>query len=289
MLLREIRTIFHNELESLYHREEVESFFGLLLSHVLGLEKFVLALHPDLIISKESETHFFSALRCLKAEQPIQYILGEAWFMDLKLSVNEHVLIPRPETEELVRWVLTDINNNNPQTGTRNAIKILDIGTGSGCIAIALAKFLKNSEVHALDISEDVLNVARENADSNHVNVSWIKADILEVPELRPDFDVIICNPPYVRQLERADMDKNVKDYEPSVALFVPDDHPLLFYERIADLASKTLPTGGRLYFEINQYLGRETIELMEARKYSNIELRQDVFGNDRMLKGIRP
>ncbi len=289
MMLKEIRTIFHKELASQYRREEVESFFGLLLSHYLHLEKFVLALRPDLVVTKEEETLFFKALSLLKEEQPIQYILGESWFMDLRFRVNDHVLIPRPETEGLTRWILKEINENYVQIETQDTLRILDVGTGSGCIAVSLAKYLQNAEVHALDISDEVLTVARENATANHVEVTWIQADILQLTALPFHFDVIISNPPYVRQLEKLDMDKNVKDYEPPKALFVPDDHPLMFFECIADLGMNYLQPGGSLYFEINQYLGQETIRVLEGRGFSDIELRQDIFGNDRMIRAVRP
>lgn len=287
MLLKEIKNIFHKELDEVYPVEEVDTFFYMMLEHYLGLERFILALEPNFIVSKKEEQPLFEGLSKLKLEKPIQYILGETEFMDLKFSVNKSVLVPRPETEELVRWIL-----DNCQVEVSRNLKILDIGTGSGCIAISLAKNLPNAKVYALDVSEEALVVAKENAEFNEVAIEFIHADILELETLgfdsaQPDnFDIIVSNPPYVREKEKAAMQTNVLEHEPQLALFVTNEKPLVFYKRITAFAKTHLNEGGALYFEVNQYLGKETKELLEEQNFSEIELRKDMFGNDRMLKG---
>lgn len=280
MLLKEIKTIFHQELDAFYYKEEVDSFFYSLIEHYLKLERFVLVLQPNLAITKVEEQPLFEALAELKLEKPLQYILGVAHFMDLELKVNEHVLIPRPETEELVEWIISDYRAMHSRD-----LKILDIGTGSGCIAIALAKNLPNAKVYAMDISEETLRVAKANAELNTVEVEFIQMDILNPKEIELEFDIIVSNPPYVRELEKEEIKNNVKAYEPSIALFVPDEDALLFYRAIIVFAERYFSKKGNLYLEINQYLGRETKALLEAHNFLEIELRKDLFGNNRMLK----
>lgn len=289
MLLREIKNIFHKELDLLYPKEEVDSFFFMLIGHQLKLERFVLAMEPNLVISKEEETPLFKALAKLKLQEPIQHIIGQAHFMEMDFVVNKNVLIPRPETEELVRWIIEEVQNEKYKVGDNNTLKILDIGTGSGCIAISLAKNLPESKVYALDISEEAIEVTKTNARLNEVEISFLKNDIFEL-DLEPEFefDLIVSNPPYVRELEKKKMHKNVLEYEPSLALFVSDENPLRFYKRITDFANKNLKKGGGVFLEINQYLGKETEQLLRDYNFSEIELRKDMFGNDRMLKATR-
>ncbi|NDV44036.1 peptide chain release factor N(5)-glutamine methyltransferase [Flagellimonas sediminis] len=310
MLLRDIKNIFHNDLGKIYPKEEIDSFFYSCIENYLKMERFILAIKPNIVLTKEEEQPLFDALAQLKQEKPLQYILGIAHFMELELKVNEHVLIPRPETEELVQWILEDANNQRSEireliSDVRDGklseekgenpnlrpspLTILDIGTGSGCIAIALAKQLPNAKVYALDISEEALKVAQENAKTNQVDVEFIHKNILD-PELDLElqFDIIVSNPPYVRNLEKSEMNKNVKEYEPNLALFVPDDDALVFYRAIAQFSERHLAKQGSLYLEINQYLGEETKSVLKAHNFSEIELRKDIFGNDRMLKGKR-
>lgn len=296
MLLKEIKNIFHKELDVLYPQEEVDSFFYLLIEHYLGLERFVLALQPNFIVSKQEEQPLFEALSELRLQTPVQYIMGKAHFMDLELTVNKHVLIPRPETEELVRWILTDCHAERPPERVRRAgsrsiggnqsTTILDIGTGSGCIALALAKNYPEVQVYALDVSAKALEVAQRNAEQNEVAVTFIQGDILTLDTLDVPFDIIVSNPPYVRELEKKEMKANVMEYEPKEALFVPDNDPLLFYRHITHFAKNSLKEGGSLYFEVNQYLAQETKQLLEDQNFTDIEVRKDLFGNYRMLKG---
>lgn len=281
MLLTAIKTIFHSELKELFPTEEIDSFFYRLIDHYLKEQRFILALQPDYSIDKDQETQFFYALTELKKQRPIQYILGETTFLDFTFKVKEGVLIPRPETEELVLWIAENIPNDRP-------ISILDIGTGSGCIAVSLAKLIPNASVTAIDVSSEALEIANANAELNGVSVSFIKQDILAATILPGEFDIIVSNPPYVRELEKTEMQPNVLDFEPSLALFVSDGSPLVFYQKITELASKFLTPSGALYFEINQYLGAETTALLGAAGFKNSILRKDVFGNERMLKGTK-
>lgn len=280
MLLKEIKNIYNSELDAIYSKEEVDSFFYLVIEHYLKLERFVLALTPNIVVSKIDEKPLFEALGQLKLEKPIQYILGATQFMDLEFKVNEKVLIPRPETEELVRWIIDDFELIEDKE-----INILDIGTGSGCIAISLAKYFKNARVDALDISEKALEVAKENAFLNKVEVGFIQADIFKLEYLEEKYDIIVSNPPYVRMLEKEQMMSNVIENEPGLALFVEDKDPLVYYRKIRDFAKSNLKMEGCLYFEINQYLGEETKALL-ANDFASLELHKDMFGNDRMLKG---
>lgn len=288
MLLKEVKNIFHAELDAIYGKDEVNSFFYLLIEHYFELERFVLALQPNLNIEKGQETILFKALSELKLHKPIQHITGTAYFMDLAFAVNEHVLIPRPETEELVRWVLDDVKE------VKHFLNILDMGTGSGCIPISLDKNLLDAKVYALDVSPQALVVAEENNRTLGANVTFVKADMLSLhsktsaKELDQKFDIIISNPPYVRELEKAEMQNNVIDHEPSLALFVPDEDPLKFYKAVVNFASEHLNKNGCLYLEINQYLGEETKQILQKSNFKTIELRPDMFGNDRMIKGIR-
>lgn len=279
MLLKEIKTIFHSELDESYELTEVDSFFYILIEHYLNLERFILALEPELMVSKTEEVPLFQALSRLKLHEPIQYIIGKTHFMDLELVVNKNVLIPRPETEELVQWVSDNHGDRN------TAFKILDIGTGSGSIAVALAKNFAKAQVFALDISEEALEVAKENAKLNEVDITFLKANILDF-DFKQKFDLIVSNPPYVREQEKKEMHRNVLENEPDLALFVSDEDPLIFYRKIVQFSRKNLNKNGILYFEINQYLGKETEQLLSDHNFSEIELRKDMFGNDRMLKG---
>ncbi|WP_047245147.1 peptide chain release factor N(5)-glutamine methyltransferase [Maribacter thermophilus] len=282
MQLKEIRDIFHKELDGLYGKQEVASFFYLLIEHFLGLQRFVLALEPNLVVDKEEEVPLFRALSQLKSYEPVQYIIGYAHFMDMDFKVAPGVLIPRPETEELVMWVLNDVK----KTG-RVPLKVLDLGTGSGCISVSLAKNLKKTEVVAVDISEEALIIAKENALKNNVDVRFLRSDILAL-DIKEKFDIIISNPPYVRELEKNEMKKNVIGHEPDLALYVSNEDPLVFYRAIAEFSVKHLKTDGILYLEINQYLGKETVDLFNMGNFRKVELRKDMFGNDRMVKVVK-
>ncbi len=300
MTLLELKNKFLIDLENLYPTKEILSFYTLLINFKLGLKNVDIALNPNQILEDNNLTYFLNALTDLQNEKPIQYIIGETEFYGLPFYVNQHVLIPRPETEELVEWVISDwkqeTEDRRQETGDRRqkkTINILDIGTGSGCIAISLAKNLPNASVYAIDISAKALEIAKQNALLNKANVHFTENDILntnviQTPSIRGKnlkFDIIVSNPPYIRQLEKQEIKDNVLKHEPHVALFVENEDPLLFYDRIADFAKENLTKNGKLYFEINQYLGKETVALLKEKGLTNIELKKDLFGNDRMVR----
>jgi len=280
MKLTTIRSFYHQELGPLYEKKEIDRFFHILLDHYLSLNTVALVLKPDLTATKEEEQLFFEALAALRLEKPIQYITGKAFFYGLEFKVNEHVLIPRPETEELVDWIIKDHKHLKNTT-----VKVLDIGTGSGCIAIALAKNLLQSQVYALDISKEALQVATNNAKHLGTNVHFIETDIFTTPSFKEPYDIIVSNPPYVLHGEAKTIKKNVYDYEPHLALFVSDNDPLKYYHKIAKLAVDNLPGHGALYLEINQYLAAEMQALLKEAGFSRLTLAKDLSGNDRMIK----
>ena len=279
MFIKQYKVEFISQLSSIYGEGEAESFFFLILEEKHQLKRIDLALKIDLEFSELEIQTWNAILTQLKLEIPIQYILGTTSFYGFTFEVNENVLIPRPETEELVEWIIKDCLSRNDLK-----IKVLDIGTGSGCIAISIAKNLDTAQVYALDVSEKALATAQKNAVLNKVNITFLQNNILEITDLDQQFDVIVSNPPYVRNLEKVEIKKNVLDNEPHLALFVTDDDALVFYRKIAQLAHKNLSKNGKLFFEINQYLGKETVELLENLGFDNIKLKKDIYGNDRMI-----
>ena len=281
MLLKQYKTHFFDSLKNIQDEQEIESFFFILTEYLHNLKRVDVALNPNFELSDAEVEKWNTILADLQQEKPIQYITGEAWFYGLRFEVNENTLIPRPETEELVEWI---IESQKSKVQSQKC-EILDIGTGTGCIPISLKTNLPQANVSAIDISEKALEVAKRNAVSNRVDISFIQADILEVEDLSQYFDIIVSNPPYVRNLEKEEIKKNVLDYEPHLALFVEDTDALLFYRKIAQLALKNLAPNGLLFFEINQYLGKETVELLENFGFKNIELKKDIYGNDRMIR----
>ncbi|WP_033961807.1 peptide chain release factor N(5)-glutamine methyltransferase [Psychroserpens jangbogonensis] len=285
MRLKTILDKFHSTLDDNYGKDEVNSFFDLIMEHHLGIKRIQLVLDPEYAITSGQEQLFSNALVELNNNSPIQYMLGETEFYGLPFKVNEYTLIPRPETEELVEWIITSYM----QQSEESHLKILDIGTGSGCISISLAKNLPEVNVHALDVSEKALDIAKKNAKLNDVIVEFIHDDILN-PRVSssPSFDIIVSNPPYVRNLEKTEIKPNVLDNEPHLALFVDDENPLQFYKAICAFAQNNLKEDGILYFEINEYLGKEMILLLEEFSFKSIELKKDLFGKDRMIKGIK-
>ena len=286
MRLKDLQDIFHKELDEIYGKEEVNSFFFMLINEFYNVHRIELALQPETSITKGEQELIFKALDDLKKQIPIQHILGKTEFFGIQLHVNNKVLIPRPETEELVQWILDVVEK-------RDNLKILDIGTGSGCIGIALAKNLPSAEVIALDVSKEALLVAKENAKQNNVQINFIEADILtschtELVSASQKFDIIVSNPPYVRQQEKQEIKNNVLDNEPHLALFVKDDDALQFYKAISQFSSNNLSEKGLLFFEINEYLGNEMIQLLEKDNFNNIELKKDMFGKNRMIKATK-
>ncbi|MBT8393835.1 MAG: peptide chain release factor N(5)-glutamine methyltransferase [Bacteroidia bacterium] len=284
MRLNDLKNIFHEELDGLYGQEEVNNFFFILIEEFYKIHRIELALQPETSITKKEQEPIFKALDELKKEKPIQYILGKTEFFGLPFKVNSEVLIPRPETEELVALILDTVTSS----AVKKSLKILDIGTGSGCIAISLAKNLPISKVYAIDVSTEALKVARENARLNNVEVVFIEVDILSISNTALDeskFDVIVSNPPYVRHQEKQEIKNNVLKNEPHLALFVRDDDSLQFYKTIVQFGLKNLTKKGLLFFEINEYLGAEMVKLLRESNFNSVELRKDMFGKDRMIK----
>jgi release factor glutamine methyltransferase len=278
------RNHFINSLEGLYPIEELKSFFYLLAGKYLNLSRINIALQLNNELTHEEQSSFYKAVDRLRNHEPIQYILGETEFFGMPITVNKQVLIPRPETEELVSWIIEDVD--------KNEATILDIGTGSGCIAISLAKKLNNAVVSAIDISTRAIEVAKKNSLINNVNIEFSRVDVLNFEadldlhhKWESKFDIIVSNPPYVRMQEKKLMKLNVIDHEPDIALFVEDDDPLLFYRKISQLSKQYLRHNGTLYLEINEYLGLEMEKMLNKAGFKHVLLKKDMFGKNRMIK----
>ncbi|MES2652261.1 MAG: peptide chain release factor N(5)-glutamine methyltransferase [Bacteroidota bacterium] len=288
MKLKELADKFANELTPLYDQEEAKAIFLLIIEHYLKLNRSSYNFKKEEELADGDIKLLQLTLNQLKTGKPIQYILGETLFYGLPFKVNEAILIPRPETEELVAWVIEKIKDSESKTLTENhqQLTILDIGTGSGCIAISLKKNLSGADVTALDISSKALAIAKENAVLNDVEVSFIEQDILNTQYsiLNTQYAILVSNPPYITETEKTQMHENVLANEPHLALFVSNEKPLIFYEAIADFALKNLTNNGLLFFEINEYLGNETVQMLVDKGFNNIELRKDMQGKDRMI-----
>ena len=285
MILKEFKLFFNEALSAIYPKTEIDSFFFILMEEKLKLQRIDTVLKPDFLITEKNLIDLKNIVKRLQKEEPIQYIIGNTEFYGLPFLVDKNTLIPRTETEELVAWVLDEIKvlANNKITEP----SILDIGTGTGCIPISLAKNLTSLNISAIDISPEALLIAKQNAILNKVTIEFIELDILNTESLPQEYDVIISNPPYVRELEKEEIKNNVLENEPHLALFVEDENPLIFYNKIADLAKQQLSKNGMLFFEINQYLGKETVNMLVKKGFKNIQLKKDLFGNDRMIKCV--
>lgn len=284
MTTGKFRNHFINSLEGLYPIEELKSFFYLLAGKYLNLSRINIALQLNNELTHEEQSSFYKAVDRLRNHEPIQYILGETEFFGMPITVNKQVLIPRPETEELVSWIIEDVD--------KNEATILDIGTGSGCIAISLAKKLNNAVVSAIDISTRAIEVAKKNTLINNVNIEFSRVDVLNFEadldlhhKWESKFDIIVSNPPYVRMQEKKLMKLNVVDHEPDIALFVEDDDPLLFYRKISQLSKQYLRHHGTLYLEINEHLGLEMEKMLNKAGFKHVVLKKDMFGKNRMIK----
>ena len=281
MTLIEFRSYFRAQLKNVYALEECDDFLKRLIQAYFKWEPIKIGLDPNYRLSLVEEEKLKLALIELKKERPLQYILGTAYFLDLELEVNAAVLIPRPETGELVHWILSDEDKLNPLT-------ILDIGTGSGCIAISLKKTSQLWNVAALDVSEQALDVAHRNASKNEVSIQFHLEDILDKKQWLIPLDVIVSNPPYVVPSEKEQMLSNVLDYEPDLALFVPEEDPLLFYKRIIEFAHQNLKPSGALYFEINPIFVDELVTFFKKFTFDSFEVRNDYLNRPRMIKAIK-
>ncbi len=278
MRLNDIKQALKKQLADQYESVELGPILSILIEHVTGWDQVQQVIHKDNTISAAQQLAFETAATALLAGRPIQYITGKTWFMGEPYIVNEQVLIPRPETEELVNWVIEYAAIKG------KALRILDIGTGSGCIAIALKKALPDAIVSAIDISTGAIKIAAANAAALNADIELIALDILNTAFLPDQYDVIVSNPPYIPMQEMKNMELQVTDHEPNIALFVPDEDPLMFYRAIARLAKLHLSTNGQLFFEIHYDQGDAMIALL-VEMHFHAELRTDMFGKDRMVR----
>lgn len=275
--MQNIKTHIQDQLKDIYSANEIRILTSMIFENVLELSASELLNYKFNQLSDEDHTKIKEFTKRLKNREPIQYILGETEFYNLKFKVTSDVLIPRPETEELIDWALEFIKNK--------PLSILDIGTGSGCIAVTIGKKNPNAKIHAWDISETALQIAAENAQNNQVEIFFSKKDILKIQNHQILYDVIISNPPYIPNEEKNSIDAQVVDFEPHLALFVADNQPLIFYESISRFAKTNLTQGGMLFFEIHQNYGSQMVEMLQKMEFHNIELKKDISGNDRMIR----
>ena len=286
MNIKKFRDYFNKTLKKLYPTSEIDTFLFLLLEEYLNFKRIDIVLKSNFEISPEDLILLRSSTKLLEQEIPIQYILGKTEFYGFPFILNEHVLIPRPETEELITSILENVLKTKSfhTNANEKQLKILDIGTGSGCIPISLKKSLPFAEITAIDVSNEALTIAKKNAVLNKVDINLTQQDILNTTSLNQLYDVIVSNPPYVRESEKKEIKNNVLNNEPHMALFVEDNNPLVFYNKIAELAKNHLSENGTLFFEINQYLGKETVELIKLKGFNKIQLKKDIFGRDRII-----
>jgi len=276
-----------NNLTDIYDERESANIAELIIEKISGLKRTERILNKQQPLKIEQINTIENYLQELINHKPVQYVLNEAWFAGMKFFVDENVLIPRPETEELVEWIVQDAGLS--LTAYHSPLTILDIGTGSGCIAIALKNKIKNADVFAIDISEPALKIAASNAQESNTDINFAKANILQnqIKINMPLFDVIVSNPPYITKKESAEMHTNVIAYEPYVALFVPDENPLLFYNAISDFALSHLKEKGNLYFEIHENFANDIVNLMQQKGFQSIEIKKDLQQKNRMVKAV--
>ena len=286
MNIKKFRDYFNKTLKKIYPTSEIDTFLFLLLEEYLNFKRIDVVLKSNFKISPEDLILLKSSTKLLEQEIPIQYILGKTEFYGFPFILNEHVLIPRPETEELITSILEKVLKTKTfhTNAKEKQLKILDIGTGSGCIPISLKKSLPFAEITAIDVSNEALTIAKKNTVLNKVDINLTQQDILKTTSLNQLYDIIVSNPPYVRESEKKEIKNNVLNNEPHMALFVKDNNPLVFYNKIAELAKNHLSENGTLFFEINQYLGKETVELIKLKGFNKIQLKKDIFGRDRII-----
>lgn len=279
-MLFDAKTIFDhlsNDLAGVYDEKETRNVIFLLMEGLFHISPADILVGKEFTMTKQLKTKWEESIERLKNHEPIQYILGNAHFYGLDFKVNKDVLIPRQETEELVDWIVSQQHKGQ---------EVLDIGTGSGCIAISIGLKLEDVQLTAWDNSPNTLSVARKNAENHHLNVDFQEVDVLSQKIPEAVFDLIVSNPPYIPTQQKNIMHPNVLEYEPAGALFVGDDHPLTFYSAICNLTSRILRPKGWIYFEINESFGREMVRLLKDHSFNEIELRKDINGKDRMVRG---
>ena len=282
MLLNEFKNHFTISLSDHYSKSEISAFFRRLTDFYFQWPPTFSVLNPIYKLNQQELHKLFFALNELKKFKPIQYIINECYFYGRKFFVNKEVLIPRPETEELVKWVLNDFDD------AKNYIKVLELGTGSGCIAISLAKEHSKFNIEALDVSKSALKIAKKNAIRHHVEIDFIQKDMAVLEVWNKPLDLIISNPPYIDPVEKSEMLPNVLVYEPHIALFTPKEEPLYFYKKIVTLAQHSLNRNGCLYLEINPKFKESLLGFIKSKTFKDIEVRNDIFGKERMLKAVK-
>lgn len=283
MTRRELYNKVWMSVASLYDHPEPVAIAERICADLYGFDRFGMTLMPNAPVEDFDEEAFAVVLRRLSEGCPVQYVVGHTEFCDLRFAVREGVLVPRPETEELVRLIADEWGAK----GSR--VRLMDVGTGSGAIAVSLARLIEGAEVTAVDVSPEALAVARENAAANGADVRFVEADIFGFEPSAESLDVVVSNPPYIPVCEREQMAVNVTDYEPSLALFVPDESPIMFYERIADVALKALVGGGGLYFEIHEKYASEVAECLVCRGFVEVKIIEDIFSKPRIVSCRKP
>ena len=280
ILLKELREQYRDELKELYPASEIDSIFQMLMDHFFNFPRTLIALEPNKELEPADAKLLCDSLQELRANKPVQYVIGSVPFMGMDLRVSPAVLIPRPETEEMLQWILKETNP------VHNKLRTIDIGTGSGCIALAFKKHFLAAEVHAMDLSQPALEIARKNAQEQNLELILHQGDICNPGKNWPVFDLLISNPPYVPEKEWHQMDLHVRDSEPGLALFVPDSDPLLIFRCICRFACENLKTGGLVYVEIHKDFGPQVRNLFREFGYTDIVLKKDIFGKDRFVRG---
>jgi len=282
MTIEETRKEITGSIKSIYEKDEAESISEIVMEHITRWSRLERIVHKDVPLSFTQKRLLAQIIHRLQQHEPIQYIINEACFAGMIFYVDTNVLIPRPETEELVEWILKDVARE-----TSDEKKILDVGTGSGCIAIALKTKIQDAEIWACDVSDEALNIARMNADALNTTIDFVPINFLDEEQRKqlPNVNIIVSNPPYVPQKDKAEMKKNVVEYEPTNALFVPDNDPLVFYNAIADFGKEKLNEGGNIYVEIHENMGEQVKNLFNSKGYRSVELKKDLQGKERMIK----
>ena len=290
MTIDEARKEIIKNIRNIYEQNEANNIAELLVESITKLPRSERIIKATEALSIAQKNLLHSSISRLLKHEPIQYIINEAWFSGIRFYVDRNVLIPRPETEELVEWIVEEYRMQNIEDRIQNTeFRILDVGTGSGCIAIALKNKLPMAGVWACDISDEALNIARINADALHATIDFVSLNFLDPDQRKqlPNVDVIVSNPPYVPQNEKTEMKKNVVEYEPSTAFFVPDDDPLVFYKAIVEFGQEKLNKGGSIYAEMHEDLGELVKNLFRSKGFDSIELKKDLQGKDRMIKVV--
>ena len=283
MPLSEFRIYFRKILSEFYSKREIDTFFKILIDFYFDWKSTFIGLNPNYVLDSNQLQKLKFALAELELGKPIQYVTNQAFFLNNDFYVNDCVLIPRPETEELVKWVLDDINEYKITSP-----HLMDIGTGSGCIAISLAKANREIKLTAIDLSKEALIIAKKNASKHKVKIDFVQEDIQSLSHLNRTFDIIVSNPPYIHPDEKKDILPNVLNHEPHMAIFTPNNDPIYFYRLIINFASKVLKSLGGLYFEINPKFLELLKSNFSSRNFSEVEVRNDIFGKPRMLKVIK-